>query len=145
MFLVLRYKKIPSFKNSFTSGCRRFVRGNYKVIFKLFYLTVFHFSVDGKLVLIGINGSSVSGTGHTFFLYFATYHLIKCYKQVMLSQHCVTLWWHVVLVSGNPVFSLGEQPSSPKDSSIFVVICILIGWVALEKEAIFFKFPQIVL
>ena len=35
---------------------------------------------------------------------------------------------HVVfVVSGNHVFSLGEQPSSPEGGSIFVVRCILIG------------------
>ena len=35
---------------------------------------------------------------------------------------------HVVFVmTGNPAFSLGEWPSSPKGGSIFVVRCILIG------------------
>ena len=35
---------------------------------------------------------------------------------------------HVVfVVSGNPTFSLGEQPSSPEGGSMFVIRCILIG------------------
>ena len=53
---------------------------------------------------------------------------------------------HVIFVeTGNPAFSLGEWPNSPKGGSIFVSRCILIGLVALEKEAIFFKFCRIVL
>ena len=35
---------------------------------------------------------------------------------------------HVIfIVSGNPAFSLGEQPGSPEGGSIFCYPCILIG------------------
>ena len=54
---------------------------------------------------------------------------------------------HVVfVVSGNPVFSLGECLSSPEGGSIFVVLCILIGWVVWRRRRPpLFKWTQIVL
>ena len=44
----------------------------------------------------------------------------------------------VFVVSGNPVFSMGEHPSSPEGGSIFVVLYS--DWLSgLEKEASIFQ------
>ena len=38
-----------------------------------------------------------------------------------LAGSCVASFHVVFVVSGNPAFSLGKQPSSPEGGSIFVV------------------------
>ena len=56
---------------------------------------------------------------HSHWLSSLLHHVIFVMSRIPAF---LLLLLHVVFhVSGNPVFSLGEQPSSPEGSSIFVV------------------------